>query len=156
MLRWLAAVEQEMLDDGAAGRQIEQVALQQPQQFLGGCLVNSRVRRAHLADGEGVPLTLVPEDHPPAAVAVLQRGHVSPSLRAIWQQFGNGIGQRERNISQVYSTQEMLKSKENQGFATLPLRRRNVPERYESWTVDAVVAGLSPVARAKQKSPCWL
>jgi len=46
----------------------------------------------------------------------------SPSLWAIWQQFGNGIGQRERNTTQMYSTREMLKDKENQGFATFMLR----------------------------------
>jgi hypothetical protein len=139
MLWWLAAMEEEMLD-GAAGRHIEQVALPQPQPFLGQCLVNRRVRGAYLADGEGVSLSLAPEDHPQAAVAVLQRGHMSLSLQAIWQQFGNSIGQRERNTTQVYSTQETLETKEKQGFATLSLRRRNVPERSECWTVDPVLA----------------
>src|SRR5262249_17326456 len=106
VLRRLAAMEQEMFDR-AAGRKVKQGWAEQPEQLLGGCLVDSRVGGAHLTDGEGVPLSLEPEDHPPTAVAVLKRGHMTPP--AAWQQIGNSIGPHGPNATQPYSRQGVQK-----------------------------------------------
>src|SRR5579875_243184 len=149
VLWWLAAMEHEILD--AASRwDVDEIPLEQPQQLLGRCLVDGGISGGHFADGEGISPFLVSEHDAPAAVSGFEPGHTPP---VVWGQFGGNIGQPERNATALHSTRIAQKINGNQGFAACFLCRRNVSERYESWTVDPVVAGSSPVALAKQKYP---
>src|SRR5262249_10890 len=87
VLGGLPAVEHEVFDT-TARRHRDEVALQEPEQLLGGGLVGGGVGGRHLADREGGGACLVGECDAPAAVTALGPGHrMTLSLGAIWGQY---------------------------------------------------------------------
>src|SRR5580704_3328768 len=131
-------MEHELLD-AAAGGDLDQVTLQQPQQFLRRCPVHSGVGGLHLTNGERALLSVIPEDHPPAAVSVLQGGHAFP-LR-----FGLGNNLVTTLVSMVATPiRRILRGKRWKIRKVNGLRRdRNVEEMPSNgWTPRLSIRGL--------------
>ena len=100
------------------------------------------------AGGGGIYCLFVVADDVRVTVALLDLVYRSAS---VWGQFGDNIDRCERNVNQMSSSQETTQCYDIQVIAMRVMDARSVPEWRESWTVDPVVAGSSPVALAEQK-----